>query len=550
MMTQRMQQQNKAVQQQLPRPMSASASRHEDSSDDEYVPVQRHNSSVKRKRHAAEMDSHSSSSSLSAASASAAAASPSSSTSHSFPCLSDYELRVPSSFIPVGKFLFALEDETRDRGSAKLAIIHVQLTHPAFAAAGGAASASSSSRHSSVSRTRNYTASFKIDGRKSFSNAPFKKYYTRGVHAAWFASPTKETSATNPALNASFPCVTDGRVLFVLSQRNGKPQGKAFAGMLHDKSSYSSKHPLLCLSSNSVEYYLHVYLSNHAQVDGEPAVAVSSWSDVEVDVSARFDAGSVRLDSLALGAASHIVQPQSKLARTSVPHASSMLQMSRCASIDSSSSSASSYVSSTASPVPSVSSTDDSDVSDSPRLESPLPAPSSDEDGANTPLHEQESSQDGESSAEAELAGELHFELPYTEFESESDSEQPPAPPVVQMEEEPKHADPILRLPNGVVMQPLDLVPCEIYAAAVAAPSALEMPPMFRGASQPFSFSLRMPESSPISNWAPRTALGMPAPAAWAALLVEQTADMPISMPASHMLAMSPLPTNAQLPSF
>lgn len=262
-----------------------SSKKQQDDDDEEYVLGEESATSHKRKRVAAAADPASRTSSLSSSSAAAAAASSSvfrSSTLQrsaqvlSFPLLSDDEpnlhsvvMQLPSSaspsspssssecvaqpssssllsasFLPSSKFLFSLCDETRDRGSAKLAVVHVQLRQPGAAA----------------NSALNFTTSFKIDGRKSFSNAPFKKYYARAIHAAWFAQPTHHSTATTPLPNAQeLTRFGPGRVLLCLSQRNGRPNGKGFTGVKHDPTSFSSKHPLLCLSSNSVEYYLSVF---------------------------------------------------------------------------------------------------------------------------------------------------------------------------------------------------------------------------------------------------------------------------------------------------
>lgn len=410
--------------------------------------------SAKRKRSAAELDAQSASSSASSSSSSfpsspsSFASSPSSSVPcSSFPFLSDDEpsLAPPHSFHPVSKFLFALTDETRDRGSAKLCIVHVQLSHPAFAASADSDSSSRSASVSAASTARNFTTSFKIDGRKSFSNAPFKRYYSRAVHAAWFAQPTDAAAATLPLPNATFQTSTEGRVLFVLSQRNGRPHGKGFTGLKHDRTSFSSKHPLLCLSSNSVEYYLSVFVNLAPQaVDGEQSLAAPEcWSEVDVDVSARFDAGEVTLDPVSLPSSAAASAPAArKQARTSIPHVSSLrtmagspfassfasssaasstassataspvspaLAMSRCSSTDSGVSSASSAPSEASSSSSSSDSSDSCASEHTGTLASPVHDQSCGYDeGAMTPLHEQ-LMDDVEAAAEFDFCDEPQF---------------------------------------------------------------------------------------------------------------------------------------------
>lgn len=263
----------------------------EDDDDDEYIdePTQRHTSN-KRKRAAG---------ASSVGSSSVSSSSPSSVSSRrsgvvSFPLLSDDEPSLtslqsyvntsscPSSssssssveivsqqYHCVSKHLFSLTDENRDRGSAKIAVITVDLRH--------------------ASGNASFTSSFKIDGRKSFSNAPFKRYYHRGVHAAWFAEP----ASLSPVASA----LSEGRVLMLISQRAGRPNGKGFTGLKHDPSTYTPKHPLLCLSSNSVEYYVQVFVNlDPTPMVGDESMQLDDWTEVDVDVSARFDVGQVSFE--------------------------------------------------------------------------------------------------------------------------------------------------------------------------------------------------------------------------------------------------------------
>lgn len=230
-----------------------------------------------------------------------------------------------TTFSCVSKFLFSLSDESRDRGSAKLAVVHIQLRHPSFA-----------------SNSLNFTTSFKVDGRKSFSNAPYKKYYARAIHAAWFASPTSQVSATTPSPNAVESTPTNGRVMLLISQRNGRPNGKGFTGLKHDTCSYSSKHPLLCLSSNSVEYYISVFINQSSeQLDGEfESPPTEDWTEVETEVSARFDAGQVILEPVSIPSSSSSVMVPAKKQRIAVlpvvPAASSSSAVAAAASVISS----------------------------------------------------------------------------------------------------------------------------------------------------------------------------------------------------------------------
>lgn len=222
-----------------------------------------------------------------ASSSSAASSSLPSSSSSSSECVAQ------SSFHCASKHLFSLTDESRDRGSAKIATITVQLRHPSFGhlSAGGPAASRAAA---SSSRAHSYISSFKIDGRKSFSNAPFKRYYRRGVHAAWFAESLAHASAGHSAL------VGAGRVLMLLSQKAGRPNGKGFTGLKHDPTSHSPKHPLLCLSSNSVEYTVQVFVNLTAERLQEETFDLRDWTEVEVEVTARFDAGQVSLQSLSV----------------------------------------------------------------------------------------------------------------------------------------------------------------------------------------------------------------------------------------------------------
>jgi hypothetical protein len=225
---------------------------------------------------------------------------------------SDPLLRQP--YHCVSKSLFSLTDHSRDRGSAKLCILTIQLSHPSFTPrAGGAASSRAAAALASSSKF--FTTSFKIDGRKSFSNAPFKKYYTRGIHAAWFAEPTVNPSSAPAAQSIT---LNHGRVLLLISQRGGRPLGKGFTGLKHDTSSYTAKHPLLCLASNSVEYTLSVFLNLSAS-KGIPGVqedadmsAIANWKEVAVSVNARFEAGEVSLQPLNVAGATvpHVEYPQ------------------------------------------------------------------------------------------------------------------------------------------------------------------------------------------------------------------------------------------------
>jgi hypothetical protein len=287
------------------------------------------NVSTKRKRR----DDEDGADSEGASSSSSSSSSPTASVPSTLPCLSDVEPRAPAGFVPRAKFLLSFHDSCRDRGSAKLAIVHVKL--------GG---------------QFNFTSSFKIDGRKSFSNAPYKRYYSRAIHACWFGVPTPSSSATLPQPNGTERSRTAGRVLLFLSQRNGRPAGKAFTGMRHEDSRAhsSSKHPLICLASNSAEYFLTV-LVNQADSAGdeeneeefeEGETEGIDWSAADVEVSARFDAGESKMESVALpgGAASaaasgkiaSVVQaPTSKQARTQLPHVSSMRSLHRASSTES-----------------------------------------------------------------------------------------------------------------------------------------------------------------------------------------------------------------------
>jgi len=317
----------------------------------------------------------------------------------SLPCLSDLELRAPAGFVPKAKFVLTLRDECRDRGSAKLAIVHVQLQLPEHAA------------------RINFSSSFKIDGRKSFSNAPFKRYYTRAIHAAWLATPTSAPTPTMPLPNATEDTLQSGRVLLLLTQRGGRPGGKAFTGMLHESSrdQSSSKHPLLCLASNSAEYELTV-LVNQEQLEGEEDSDEEDerdWSAAAVTVSARFDAGDVTLESMALPGGS--LAPVAKQARTAqLTHVSSMRTMAAPLSPAASSSPAMSRASSASSAAAASSQATESDVFDeeelpssSSILDSPLPSSPADSDDADeadasTPLHSSDLS-GGDSSTEGGL---------------------------------------------------------------------------------------------------------------------------------------------------
>jgi hypothetical protein len=259
----------------------------------------------------------------SAPSSPSAASAASSSSSLSLPTSSSTaECVAQSSFHCASKHLFSLTDESRDRGSAKIATITVQLRHPSFAHLTATSPHASASRAASLSpRAHTYISSFKIDGRKSFSNAPFKRYYRRGVHAAWFAESTSQVSFGHSAL------VGEGRVLMLLSQKAGRPNGKGFTGLKHDPSSHSPKHPLLCLSSNSVEYTVQVFVNlSEARLQDE-TFDLRDWSEVEVELTARFDAGEVLLQSLTVP--QHLLQAQTQAQRQPASLPRSIVQPTR-----------------------------------------------------------------------------------------------------------------------------------------------------------------------------------------------------------------------------
>jgi len=210
-------------------------------------------------------------------------------------------------FVCLSDSVLSLTDESRDRGSAKLCLIGVTLRHPSLEAMNtmsdedddstGVSSRSSSARMDGEVGVRFFTSAAKIDGRKSFSNAPFKKYYTRAIHVAWFAD---SSDSARPSLPSSSSSLSSGRVLCLLSQVDGRGDGKGFTGLKRETSSLSAKHPLLCLASNTVQYRLRVFLDTtvgplHDGDEDEFMATVRDWSGATVEVRAKFDAGEVSL---------------------------------------------------------------------------------------------------------------------------------------------------------------------------------------------------------------------------------------------------------------
>jgi hypothetical protein len=123
---------------------------------------------------------------------------------------------------------FKFYDVARDRGVPKIAKLGVEI-----------------STSSGVSCST-MAAALKIDCRKSFSNIAFKKYYARGKYALW----NEWTSAS-------------GLLLILLSQRTlVQRQTTSFVGLLHQPDQASAKHPLVCLSSNDIEYECRIFVES------------------------------------------------------------------------------------------------------------------------------------------------------------------------------------------------------------------------------------------------------------------------------------------------
>jgi len=457
--------------------------------DEDYTPpssaasaASRSSSQLKRKRREEDEDT-----------ASAAASTVQSVPVCSLPCLSDLELRAPAGFVPKAKFVLSLRDECRDRGSAKLAIVHVQLQLPEHAA------------------RSNFSSSFKIDGRKSFSNAPFKRYYTRAIHAAWLATPTSAPTPTMPLPNATEDTLQTGRVLLLLTQRGGRPGGKAFTGMLHESSrdQSSSKHPLLCLASNSAEYELTV-LVNQEQLEGEDdsddEEDEHDWSAAAVTVSARFDAGDVTLESMALPGGS--LAPVAKQARTAqLTHVSSMRTMTAPPSPAASSSPAMSRASSASSAAAASSQATESDVFDeeeqlpssSSILDSPLPSSPADSDDADeadasTPLHSSDLS--GDSSTEGGLEHDFeHLQQPAFafNFDEPRQSNEPSEAPAML-------SSPTVRsaLPAHLHLKPHLLSPFTLDTAAWSPPANRSCSPVASAAASSAIGGLSIPIPGPL----------------------------------------------------
>jgi hypothetical protein len=127
----------------------------------------------------------------------------------------------------VATFLLSLIDTRRDRGVAKLCTLHVRLAN----------------------ECEPRILHFKVDARKSFSNAAFARYYERVTRAECLASTEGE----------------EQRILLRISQR--EKSKRAFVGVKRDPTSASTRHPLVCICANTLTYVLEVHLATPAFVD-------------------------------------------------------------------------------------------------------------------------------------------------------------------------------------------------------------------------------------------------------------------------------------------
>jgi len=174
-----------------------------------------------------------------------------------------------------------------------------------------------------------FVSQFKIDARKSYSNAAFKQMYTRGWFVAWpaelipsdadHASSDESSSSSNSSCRGSInsddnhndnhhhhhddeggggEAYNNNPTIILAMTHVPSPDNpvvavptKGWLGLLHQPEDASQKHPLVCLVSNSVTYIVYVLLLRTPT--SPPPNASIPASPLKVNIRASFPAGRV-----------------------------------------------------------------------------------------------------------------------------------------------------------------------------------------------------------------------------------------------------------------
>jgi hypothetical protein len=155
--------------------------------------------------------------------------------------------------VRVASFRLALRDTARHRGTAKVCTIVVRVLH----------------KIASVHETT-HVMHIKVDARKSFSNLAFKRYYTREAYGS------QTFDAGDDSVLRTVLCLSQ-------CEASSSPT-KSFVGVKRDRSHVSSKHPLLCVGSDTLSYKLDVL------------VDVGIAPVIRIHAHAEFPAGCVTLE--------------------------------------------------------------------------------------------------------------------------------------------------------------------------------------------------------------------------------------------------------------